>query len=367
MSTGIQASAFDHHSSFPEATRGEKQPLKFNDSIWTLVFFLHLGVMTFCASYYIPQLENVIRDGKENYYDYDYKYVNNGDGNRNLWAMLTQNNDDADGTPFTSLVVRSAGMAFTSMSEYFHGDFYRNRYLEEAENIEVNPNGMFIMITVAIAAGIAFSTLSLTLLMKFAEPLIKVSILMNVFIGVVMALIGLIKGLPEFLMLGLLVFTFASCYAYFVWNRIPFAATNLVTATTSVKSNIGVTFFAWIAIVVGGLWLVFWSITSYATIFILGQCDVAGYCQKDVNIMIIFLLLISLYWTQQIISNVVHVTVAGTVGTWWFCPHEAASCCSEGVRSSYFRSMTYSFGSICFGSLLVAIAQAMKTLLEKVR
>ncbi len=140
-----------------------------------------------------------------------------------------------------------------------------------------------------------------------------------------------------------------------------------VTASIAVKNNMGVTFFAWAAILVGGVWMVFWSITTYATVYIIGGCDIAaGTCENGVDAYIIFLLVLSLYWTQQVISNVVHVTVAGTVGTWWWAPLEADSCCSEAVRSSHARAMTNSFGSICLGSLIVAIIQTIKTMLEKV-
>jgi hypothetical protein len=72
-------------------------------------------------------------------------------------------------------------------------------------------------------------------------------------------------------------------------------------------------------------------------------------------------LLLSLFWTSQVMQNVLHTTLAGTVGTWWFSPHEASSCCSVALTDSWMRSMTYSFGSICLGSLIVAILEVIKT------
>lgn len=57
-----------------------------------------------------------------------------------------------------------------------------------------------------------------------------------------------------------------------------------------------------------------------------------------------------------------HVTTAGTVATWWFVPDEANSWCSQAQRDSFYRAVTTSFGSICFGSFLVAIVQALRTL-----
>jgi Plasma-membrane choline transporter len=57
-----------------------------------------------------------------------------------------------------------------------------------------------------------------------------------------------------------------------------------------------------------------------------------------------------------------HVTTAGVVGTWWWVPSEASSFWSTALNDSVVRATTYSFGSICFGSLLVAIVQALRAL-----
>ena len=53
------------------------------------------------------------------------------------------------------------------------------------------------------------------------------------------------------------------------------------------------------------------------------------------------------------------MSAAGTVGTWWFTPSDANSFFSSAVTSSFRRAMTYSFGSICLGSLVVAILQIL--------
>lgn len=59
--------------------------------------------------------------------------------------------------------------------------------------------------------------------------------------------------------------------------------------------------------------------------------------------------------------------MAGVVGTWWFVPTDASSFCSSAVRDSYLRSMTSSFGSICMGSLLVAIVEALENMIKNQR
>lgn len=56
------------------------------------------------------------------------------------------------------------------------------------------------------------------------------------------------------------------------------------------------------------------------------------------------------------------VTTAGVVGTWWFVPNEANRFCSSALMDSLGRATTYSFGSICLGSFIVALVQALRAL-----
>ena len=55
------------------------------------------------------------------------------------------------------------------------------------------------------------------------------------------------------------------------------------------------------------------------------------------------------------------------MATWCFDKTEADGCCSKAIHGSVFRSLTYSFGSICFGSLLQAIVSVFRALLENAR
>ena len=96
-------------------------------------------------------------------------------------------------------------------------------------------------------------------------------------------------------------------------------------------------------------WTIWWSIA-------------AGVAVADVGGPILFLFFLSFYWTHEVLKNTIHVTTAGVIGTWWFAPEEASSFCSGAIMDSLIRATTYSFGSICFGSLLVAIVQALRAL-----
>jgi hypothetical protein len=55
------------------------------------------------------------------------------------------------------------------------------------------------------------------------------------------------------------------------------------------------------------------------------------------------------------------------VGTWWFAPQDALSVFSPAIVDSFRRATTYSFGSICMGSLLVAIIQTLEAIARSAR
>ena len=72
-------------------------------------------------------------------------------------------------------------------------------------------------------------------------------------------------------------------------------------------------------------------------------------------------LIFSLYWTSQVFRNISHVTTAGTVASWWLVAN-----LERPTLGAFKRAMTTSFGTICAGSLIVAIIDTIIWLLRKV-
>ncbi len=325
---------YGQEHTFPEIEhpKGEKQPKRFNDLFWGVLFFAHIIGMVVLAGVYIPQIDALENDGRRN-------MVETGQASIARVLVTAQNT--------------------------INTHVFRN--LEDDGDYEVDAHGITILVLLTVIGAISVSILSLTFIIKFAETFIKCSMIFNILLGLTVAIIGFVEQSTEVGLMGLFFFAISAIYAYVVWSRIPFAATNLITASTAIKANVGVSVFAYGATILNGLWLLFWFITSYSTILVLGDCDQQGVCNNDVNGFVVFLLVLSAYWTMQVIKNVVHVTVAGTVGTWWWAPAEANSCCSKAVTDSNRRAMTYSFGSICLGSLLVAIVETIKSFCESAR
>jgi putative effector of murein hydrolase LrgA (UPF0299 family) len=93
------------------------------------------------------------------------------------------------------------------------------------------------------------------------------------------------------------------------------AAINMVTAATAIKANLGVTLFAYIFTAAQVGWVFLWAIAFSGTLNQTYTCNDAGQCTNP-SYGLLFLLLLSFYFTQQVLQSCVHVTVAGTVGTW---------------------------------------------------
>ena len=342
-------------------TKGEQQPRKFNDVAFGILFYLHLIGMAACAGVYAPQMfsemANIAAGG--------------GGGERGLLDSSASNNKELVTSRLMSWAVGATQHIFSSSSTALLSS--NRRVLEEENNADNNESGindfddLLLLLSIsAIVAGI-ISTLALGVMIRHARKMIIFALVFNIFAALVFT-IGAFFVSPFAAIMGVLLLAFNAYFAYVVWGRIPFAACNLATATTAVKANLGLSFVGYSSLVSMFCWSAFWLVSAVPTIYITSGCDAeAGACENEANGLVVFLLLVSYYWTYQVIQNTVHVTVAGVVGTWWYVPTEASSFCSRSIGESYFRSLTYSFGSICLGSLIVAIVESLVTMVRNMR
>jgi len=78
-------------------------------------------------------------------------------------------------------------------------------------------------------------------------------------------------------------------------------------------------------------------------------------------------MLFSFYWVSEVIKNVIHVTVSGVIATWYFLSGSKGGMPSSPTMGALKRSLTTSFGSICLGSLIVAILKTIKAIIQGIR
>eukprot|EP00560_Eucampia_antarctica_P008603 CAMPEP_0197826074 /NCGR_PEP_ID=MMETSP1437-20131217/3073_1 /TAXON_ID=49252 ORGANISM="Eucampia antarctica, Strain CCMP1452" /NCGR_SAMPLE_ID=MMETSP1437 /ASSEMBLY_ACC=CAM_ASM_001096 /LENGTH=506 /DNA_ID=CAMNT_0043426339 /DNA_START=154 /DNA_END=1674 /DNA_ORIENTATION=+ len=239
---------------------------------------------------------------------------------------------------------------------------------EDKDNSKKKLTGVLYYALSTCAISIAFSGIALLVLNTFTEYIIVGSLLFSMAVSLGLAISCVFMGNIFGVVIGLLSFSLGLCYFCMIQNRIPFASANLKTGVAATKSNAGIFIVAYIFVAMSIVWIFIWMVALFGAFNGDKKCDANGNnCKYNINIGIMFLLFISIFWATQVFVNSVHVVVAGVIGTWWFAPDNAKSCCSEAVQGSLFRTLTTSFGSVCFGSLVVSIIQALKAIVESLR
>jgi hypothetical protein len=91
-----------------------------------------------------------------------------------------------------------------------------------------------------------------------------------------------------------------------------------------------------------------------------GQTDCSNATAVGLTVFASF----AIFWMTEWLKNTLHTTAAGVYGSWYYMvhvfPHDA-------TRGALKRSLTYSFGSISLGSLIVAIINLLRQLCQVAR
>jgi len=238
---------------------------------------------------------------------------------------------------------------------------------DNQENYSNDYEGFLKLALCSACFGFIAAFFSLGAMMTCPKQIIQFSLMFTIIVSFLLAIVAFGVGSILGGFLGILLCLLSACYAYMVWSRIPFAAANLNTGLKAINTNCGTTVVAYLMTVMGMVYTLVWILALIGVYDKTADCDEEGECKNDPNAGVMFLMFVFYFWVQQVTQNTIHVTTAGVIGTWWFYPAEANSCCSKAIYDSFLRSTTYSFGSICFGSLLVAIVQACRQLIEMAR
>lgn len=265
---------------------------------------------------------------------------------------------------FAFLLYGNVAAIAAVVSVYGTEAFYSSIDSSSSTQDGYNYSGYIYATMVLGLISVIFSGLTLPVMMCIPELLIKMSLFFMLGLSGAMMVMSWIYGQILGGILGTIFFAIFLCYAKAVWSRIPFASVNLLTACTAIKKNCFVIIVAYFFVALALAWSLLWCVAlAGVSNKVILESDVP-FEQNQVSWGYLFLLFLSYFFTHQVIQNTIHCIVAGCVGTWWFSP--ADSGCGA-VLGSMCRSLTTSFGSICFGSLLVAIVQATRALANAAR
>lgn len=218
---------------------------------------------------------------------------------------------------------------------------------------DVGPGTAMVLLFSSLGLATIWAGVWLSLLSTFPEQMVWGSICscvaLFVVLGVVLTVMGSIFGGLVMILLAL-----ALAVGIYMWrDRIPFTAKLIKHMTRVLKdwpSIFGVV-LGMLAVMV--VWLLVWLLAVVAAVM-------PGHGKGGLGIL--FVLFLSFYWGCQVLANVCHVTTAGLAGRWYFQTQLQAP-----VGTAFQHAWTYQFGSICFGSFLVALVQAVEAVVRMVQ
>lgn len=208
-------------------------------------------------------------------------------------------------------------------------------------------------ILVALLTSVPMSFGALYLIQVHAMAAIKCMMVVVVLLKIVLAVWFLASG---FVFAGLMVLFAAAlsvCFLYFARDRLAFAAVHLELACEAIRGNKMTAYVAFATQVCQMIWMLVWVLGLYGIVSNYAPSSNTGTFVAT-TVWVFFL-----YWFCYTAQNVAHCTTSGTVGSWWFTQQPTSA-----VTGSLKRALTTSFGSIAFGSLIVAMIQTARFVLR---
>lgn len=219
------------------------------------------------------------------------------------------------------------------------------------ENLPSDVDGGSLVGVMFLSGGLsllAFGTLFL--MYKFPTQMIIAANIASAAVSLIGGIVAFATGNMFIGALAVAMSIFQLVWLYLVRSRIPFSAVLLKLSTEVVMKYKGI-LVSQLGLVAGFvIYLIFWSSMTYPTFSRLSdekQENPSG----DFFLTCFFLLIF--FWTSQVLLNVSHVTASGVGATWYFVAGHT-SMPKNPTLASFRRAATTSFGSICFGSLILA-------------
>jgi hypothetical protein len=232
----------------------------------------------------------------------------------------------------------------------------------------INFGGIRSVIAVCVITGSAttvIGTIFISIILRNAEYVIEGVMWISI-VSYLIAAIACLTSLsifPALILFGIAYLNY--WYLNSVRSRIGFASAVLSVACKAIKDNyIGIIFVAYFMVFLQLLWFIVWSIASYGVYTDLlvtsgNGNDTNNDKYNDVQLPIAVLLLLSLNWGSEVMKSLLQTTANGVIACWWLQRNRKAA-----VKGALFRAMTTSFGSICFGALIVSSIQTLRGMLN---
>ncbi|KAJ3348799.1 putative choline transporter, neither null mutation nor overexpression affects choline transport [Allomyces javanicus] len=250
-----------------------------------------------------------------------------------------------------------------------------------SDDLDIDTSAITAMVVSAVAGG-ALSICYLLAMRRFPKKLITVTFWLSVAYFIALGIFSFL--FTRAIWTGIVCLVIAVLYMM-VWrsykSRIPFASVMLSTVADVTSKYSGTVFAALLGLIFQLAYVVFWAVAVLTCSIYFGKFNdnssmtttrtVNGRTTTTTNnsmpplmYPLFVFLLFSYYWTAQVLKNIVHVTVSGVFASFFFLSGSPQGMPSSPTFGAWKRAVTTSFGSICFGSLIIALIQTVRAMLR---
>ncbi|KAH7352037.1 hypothetical protein KP509_19G026000 [Ceratopteris richardii] len=204
----------------------------------------------------------------------------------------------------------------------------------------------FPQLGTAIFTGSISACLFQALFRLYPIAMAKSIIWVSSFFTLGAALMLISASVPSSVGLGVIVFIFSICqslYACWVLRRLKYAADLLFFSLNTARKVRGTYVISLWVLLIASVWLLFWSF------------GVVSALTFHFAPLVVMALLVSMFWTLEILRNVVCAAISRDVAVYYIVGADQ----SHWDRSLYSASTSW-FGSICMGSLIVPVLHTLR-------
>lgn len=264
-----------------------------------------------------------------------------------------------------------AGIAINAARETW--SFQGGSIYHSLNTFSLNSNTA-ILFGFAVVIAVVLSFLILVFARLHAKAFITSGLILNIILGLATAIYYLAM---HYWSAGIvfMVFTLISALCY--WrcrSRIPFSAIVLEVSIDVMKRYKSTLVVSLCGILISGVFSAFFLMVvvgcyiKYSPDANNPGCNLpGGTCSNGSLIGSLVFVFFAGYYISEVIKNVIHVTIAGIYGTWYYLAGSDQGEPKWPALGAFKRAMTYCFGSICFGSLIVSILQMIRGLVQALR
>ena len=224
-----------------------------------------------------------------------------------------------------------------------------------------------VLFSFVLVVAFAFSWLYFIMARAFTKQFIWITGILHIVFGIATAVYYFTQHYYSAAVVFAL-FSIFSIICFVTWiPRIPFSVV-MLQATMDVATHFGHVFM--VSAIGGFVALAFgaWFSVTLVAVYVKYEPSSGGSsnpacgtsCSSSTVIGLTVFITFAGYFITEWLKNTIHFTIAGVYGSFFFCSGKPGGMPKGATRGAFRRAMTYSFGSISFGSLVVALINMLR-------